>query len=225
MIPTPDLSHLTSKDYDLVYEPAEDTFLLLDAFETQAGVLRELQPKICLEIGSGSGCVSAFLASILGPSSLYFCTDINPYACTCTRNTGTQNKVVLDCINASFAKPLMLRLRHSVDVIVFNPPYVPTLEDEAEDAQNDHDIRGSWAGGQDGMSVTNLFLQDVETLLSSKGFFFLVALKDNDIPSIQNRMLQDHGLQSKIILQRRAGREHLFILQFERVDKAIALEG
>lgn len=72
MIPTPDLSHLTRKDYDLVYEPAgtkitrhpsrylshphisptaEDTFILLDALEKDADELKQLQPSICLEVG------------------------------------------------------------------------------------------------------------------------------------------------------------------------------
>jgi len=70
MIPTPNLSHLTAKDYDHVYEPAgssfkirlkcwfnnmdvltEDTFILLDALEEDAKELQALKPSVCLEIG------------------------------------------------------------------------------------------------------------------------------------------------------------------------------
>lgn len=66
------------------------------------------------------------------------------------------------------------------------------------------------------MQVTNEFLEIVEDLLSERGLFYLVALKQNNVPEIQKRMLHEHSLESKVVLQRRAGREHLFILRFKR---------
>lgn len=216
MIPTPDVSHLTDKDYSIIYEPAEDTFLFLDALEADAGDLKELKALICLEVGSGSGCISSFVAQILGPSVLYLCTDINSHACYASSRTGSQNKVSLECINTSFASPLIHRLWHQVDIILFNPPYVPTEYEEARFAQQGKSIAGAWAGGYDGMQVTNEFLEIVEDLLSERGLFYLVALKQNNVPEIQKRMLHEHSLESKVVLQRRAGREHLFILRFKR---------
>ncbi|OBZ80078.1 HemK methyltransferase family member 2 [Grifola frondosa] len=224
MIPTPDLSHLTREDYEHVYEPAEDTFILLDALEQDAEELRSISPLVCLEIGSGSGCVSSFVGSILGDSAaLYLATDINPNACKCTQRTGRQNKIPVEPITASLVGPLLPRLRHSVDILLFNPPYVPTFSSEADDAQQDADIAGAWAGGSDGMEVTDILLEEVEAygvrpqdLLSPKGRFYLVAVKQNDLSNICKRMLLKHKLKGEVVLQRRAGREHLFVLRFTR---------
>ncbi|GBE78428.1 S-adenosyl-L-methionine-dependent methyltransferase [Sparassis latifolia] len=217
MIPTPDLSHLTKEDYEHIYEPAEDTFILLDALEQDAQKLRDLQPLVCLEIGSGSGCVSSFVGSILGASAaLYLCTDINSRACCATRSTGRQNKIPLEPLNTFLAEPLFPRLHHAVDILLFNPPYVPTYSDEANAAQHGADIQGSWAGGTDGIQVTEKLLQQVEDLLSPSGRFYLVAVTQNDVPGIRARMLKDYGLQSEVVLQRGAGIEHLFVIRMSR---------
>ena len=52
MIPTPEIAHLRRKEYaDHVYDPAEDTFALMDAIEEDGGALQALGASLCVEIG------------------------------------------------------------------------------------------------------------------------------------------------------------------------------
>ena len=53
-----------------------------------------------------------------------------------------------------------------MDILLFNPPYVPTDLDEADEAQLDRGIAGAWAGGQHGMTVTDVLLDQVEVWLA-----------------------------------------------------------
>jgi hypothetical protein len=48
---TPSLDHLSRDDFKHVYEPAEDTFLLLDVLEAEQTYINGLRPLICMEIG------------------------------------------------------------------------------------------------------------------------------------------------------------------------------
>ena len=77
-IPTPDYCHLSSRDFEFVYEPAEDTFLLLDAIEAEIETLRKLNPTVCVEIGPGSGIISAGFGSVLKSACFVIACDINP---------------------------------------------------------------------------------------------------------------------------------------------------
>ncbi|XP_077411209.1 methyltransferase N6AMT1 isoform X4 [Vanacampus margaritifer] len=70
--PTPLYDHAARGDFSEVYDPSEDSFLLIDALEKDAQKLQQMRPCVCVEVGSGSGVVSAFLASLLGPSAIYF---------------------------------------------------------------------------------------------------------------------------------------------------------
>ncbi|XP_035854300.1 methyltransferase N6AMT1-like [Sander lucioperca] len=69
---------------------------------------------------SGSGVLSAFLASVVGPSALYLCTDVNPAAAQCTAKTAPCNNVSLQPVNTSLAECLLSRLSGKVDVLLFN---------------------------------------------------------------------------------------------------------
>ena len=96
---------------------------------------------------------------------VYLATDINPRATQCTYRTGIQNNVPLEPLLASLAGPLHPRLKRRVDVLVFNPPYVPTYDEEMSGAQNDAGIAGAWAGGSNGMRVTNVLLDQIDVSL------------------------------------------------------------
>lgn len=184
--------------------------------EEDADLLRQLEPRLCLEIGSGSGCVSTFIASILGPSAaVYLCTDINPAAACATLRTGRQNSVTLEPVLTSLHYPLAERLRAKIDLLVFNPPYVPTEEEEELAGQLDAGIVASWAGGLEGITTTKLLMQAVPMLLSTQGRFYLVAVQQNKPLEIIAKM-QEFGLDGKVVLKRRAGGEVLHVLLFTK---------
>lgn len=52
-------------------------------------------------------------------------TDINPYACKAALRTASENDVQLDAIRGYLLNTLKPAWG-KVDVLVFNPPYVPT---------------------------------------------------------------------------------------------------
>ncbi|ORX93412.1 hemK methyltransferase family member 2-like protein [Basidiobolus meristosporus CBS 931.73] len=222
MIPTPHLTHFNSKDYEKFYEPAEDTFLLLDAFEEDFEALKSLRGGICLEIGSGSGCVITFLEKLMG-SGLFLSTDINPDAAQATLLTASKNKArarsqtkraTINPIITNFTQGLDTRLHKSIDVLVFNPPYVVTPSEEV----GSNSIEAAWAGGIDGREVIDKMLPTVQDLLSPRGVFYLVLILENRPQEIMNIMKSQYGFESKIITQRKAGREKLYIVRFSRVQ-------
>ncbi|NXA35765.1 HEMK2 methyltransferase, partial [Eudromia elegans] len=211
-LPTPRHGHVSAHGpFREVYEPAEDTFLLLDALERDAAQLRAARVEICLEIGCGSGVVSTFVASIIGPSALYMCTDINPMAAYCTLETALINNVQLQPIITDLVKGLSPRLNGKVDLLLFNPPYVVTPSEEV----GSHGIEASWAGGKNGREVMDKVFPLVADLLSTEGLFYLVTIKENNPDEILE-IMKKYGLEGTKALSRQAGREMLTILKFRK---------
>ncbi|KAI0562698.1 methyltransferase [Gracilaria domingensis] len=101
------------------------------------------------------------------------------------------------------------------DVIVFNPPYVPTDDDELQRALTKHDISASWAGGKDGREVIDRFLKSLNLFLSETGVAYLLLLEANKIVEVM-QMAEGLGLSVYQLMKRRAGIETLYILRIKK---------
>ncbi|EGC34641.1 hypothetical protein DICPUDRAFT_34643 [Dictyostelium purpureum] len=207
----PIMDHFTTKDFKDVYEPAQDSFLFIDSLQKDYEDLKTMNPYIMLEIGSGSGFVITFLANLLGPNGRYYMsTDINPLAAIATSRTSSRNNANIDVINTSFVSSIE-RLKGSIDVLLFNPPYVPTPSEEV----NQGGIVASWAGGINGREVIDILLPQIPSILSDKGFFYMVLVQENK-PKQVISIMHGYGFGYKIVGKRKAYNEILYIFKFFR---------
>ncbi|KAI9171262.1 eRF1 methyltransferase catalytic subunit MTQ2 [Paramyrothecium foliicola] len=206
MLPTPDTSHVP---YERVYEPAEDSFLLLDTLSS-TGETEFLQNwfsgtvPLVVEIGTGSGVVISFVnahaATIFGSRGVLTAgVDMNAFACRATvatarkaqdDNSGTHGMYLGSCMG-DLTSPWR---KQEIDVLIFNPPYVPTPEmpsrpqnfsdDMPPDYKPSFDddsylLSLSYAGGTDGMETTDRLIALLPDILSARGCAYILLCAQN----------------------------------------------
>jgi len=196
---------LSGDDWEHVYEPAEDTFLFMDALQAELPDLRDSQPRIVLELGCGSGCVTAFLASHL-KGAAFFASDINPHALQAAGKVFAANNVDVNLVGADLLSAW--RAHGSIDVLLFNPPYVPTPSEEISSSW----IARAWAGGARGREVVDRLFLHFHRYMAPGGRLYLVALDSNDPHEIA-QLMAAKGFRTKVVKKRRAGIEFLLILK------------
>lgn len=151
-----------------VYEPSEDSFLLADAALSNIKGSEHI-----LEAGCGSGIISAVIkantnASVTG-------IDINPHAVKCTKENGVEaiRGDLLSCIKGRF------------ELIIFNPPYLPTEEIERLKGW----LNAALDGGSDGRQVIFRFLKDAGNCLAEGGKILMLVSSLTGVDEIKSRMM------------------------------------
>ena len=216
--PMPDLNHLSYKTYDNVYEPSDDSYLLMDAIHSESNFFlnhfQKQDPAVtCLEIGPGTAVATITLHNTLRAVDIHshcIMVDVNPVAASIARETCLINKVSsFDVIRGDLVSSL--RLLNNIDILVFNPPYVPTPSEEV----GGDSISAAWAGGEKGREVLDRLLLEIDRLLSDRGVFYLIAVEENDVPELTTRLAKD-GFMTTVLIEKRARNELLMVLKITR---------
>lgn len=204
---------LNFKEYSLdipsrVYIPSEDTDLLLNVLEEEI-IKRNKTFKKAIEIGAGNAFLSL---EIYDNVNQLYSTDINPIVIDYLLN-------VKDKYNLEKMKVIYSNLFDSIeenekfDLIVFNPPYVPTEDLEKEDDSiNGYDLAVN--GGKDGREIINYFLEKLPNHLEREGVcYLLVSSLNNPVEIIENLKLKK--LNAEIVSSQKLFFEELFVLRIK----------
>jgi release factor glutamine methyltransferase len=178
------------------YAPSDDSWLLAHAIEDE-----DVRGKKCVDMGCGSGIQTAAL--LLGGAQSVRSIDLNPSAITVTKKMIDTYfpHAQTECTLGN----LFEGVKGKFDVIVFNPPYVPSEELKWMEVD----------GGEEGREVIDRFLSQFPKHLGEKGVCLLLVSSLNGIEDIQTRLRTRH-FQTRVVASLKLSFEALHILKIER---------
>ena len=156
-----------------VFIPRPETEILV----TEArGLLSGLASPVILDVGTGNGVIAIALA-VSKPEAQVHATDISPLAIEVARNNAARHGV-LDRLSfhigdlLSAVKPELLP--GGVDIVVSNPPYVPTSQIPSLAPEvSKYEPLEALDGGPDGLRCIRAILRDGAALLKTGGWLLL----------------------------------------------------
>jgi release factor glutamine methyltransferase len=176
-----------------VYPVREDTHLLLEA----AG--EEIRPSDrVLEVGVGSGYIAHQLQ---GRAAWIVATDINPHAVRKAKEEG------IDVLRTN----LMAGICGSFDLVLFNPPYLPTRPEERIEDWLEYALDG----GPSGREVIARFAEQVVSILAVQGRILLLISSLTGQKEVE-RIFSHQGMVGRIVKETFIEGEMLFVYRFCR---------
>jgi len=171
-----------------VYDPAEDTFLLLDSIDIK-------KFDSVFEIGTGCGIIALYCAK-LGANVI--CSDINPFAITLVKENLERNKSnIKGTVEIQHGDLFsVLKPKEKFDIIIFNPPYLPSKKDDLIGGNGWFDKAVD--GGIDGLSAIRRFIEGLNKHLESNGKAYFVFSSLSDRKKLE-KIISKSGFEFKIV--------------------------
>ena len=171
------LQHITGSTSFCGYEIAVNRHVLVPRPETE--LLAEigwrfletcnLQPATCLDFCTGSGCIAIAIAAKC-PNAKIIATDISPEALAFAADNARRNQVAARIEFLPGDGFAALAIGAQFDVIVSNPPYIPSAEIETlEPEVRDFDPRLALDGGADGLDFYRMLAIQAKSFLKPEG--------------------------------------------------------
>lgn len=128
-------------------------------------------PGSLADVGTGSGAIAVSLARHL-PNAKVIGIDSAPEAIKIAERNAEYHKVEDSChfVEGNLLEPL----KDKVDLIVSNPPYIPTADIETLQTEvRDFEPRSALDGGEDGLKYIRRIIRESPRRLKSEGLLML----------------------------------------------------
>ena len=169
--------------FEDVYAPSDDSFLIVDYFkeninENYFDGLDVKSVKNVLDMGTGTGIIALYLTKmknqITNFSSNIFASDILKNAIRCAKLNERLNNFYpsITFIHSNLFRSFPDNLRNTFNVIIFNPPYLPSLRVNGNLVIK----RGgdkSWDGGEKGFELFLDFCSQALPFLNETQSFYI----------------------------------------------------
>jgi len=145
-----------------VYPPSEDSYFLIECIE--------VEKEKSLDMGTGTGIIALHMAK---KGAIVTAADKNAEAVINAKENAKINGLNINVVQSD----LFSSIHENFDVIVFNPPYLPSDEVYSE----------AWNGGKDGVEIAERFLEEAKDYLNPKGRMYLLLSTLGNIKKLINR--------------------------------------
>lgn len=182
---------ITPLSGNLVYRPQHDTALLIEALCTL-----ELTGARVLDLCTGSGAVALKTAE---KGAHVTAVDVSPHAVAAARALTEDHAADVDVVQERIED---YRPRTRFDVVVCNPPYVPTPPWEPVSGSAAYDDPAlAWNAGPDGRDVLDVVCARLGELLRAHGTGLVVQSELADTARSTSGLAR-HGLRARVVRRR-----------------------
>lgn len=208
-----------------VYYPSDDTYLILDFLKNNInddffdGKNIKNVKKI-LDLGTGTGIIAIFLQMIKKKHLKFkpeiYASDILKESIEYAKLNEKSNneKSEIKFIESDLFNNFPNSLKNSFDVVIFNPPYLPSSNLFSR-VDSKEKVDYSWNGGKGGLETIVKFLDQVNSFLNLDFYVYFISSSRTDLKELNEQILIK-GFKHSIMEKKHMFFEDILLNRLER---------
>jgi len=190
------INKFTFTVYPTVFNP-KDYYSSVIIAEFISGLIN-INEKLLLDMGCGSGIISIFAAS---SGAICTAVDKNPESVKCAKHNAVQNKLEDKILTVESNLFFELKENLSFDIITFNPPYY-----KGEPA---NDFEMAFKGGEN-LETIKVFFENADKYLNDNGIIYLITSSDSNL-SLTEEIIKTNNFKFEVVLRKKRFCETFYI--------------
>ncbi len=204
-----------------IYAPSDDTYLILDYFKSHINSIyfdgiKVSKIKNILDLGTGTGVIAIFFQLIKMQYHNFnpkiYASDILEEAINCAELNQSVNEIdhKIIFLHSNLFNSFPISLKKSFNIIIFNPPYLPSSQLINEEEKKAIDY--SWDGGIKGYEILINFFKNAISYLNLKNehYIYYITSSRTNLKAI-NKEITKLGYKNEIVDEKHIFFEDLYL--------------